>query len=145
MSESGMQVVRRYLMRVDPFTLKAPVYELRVELVPGLDNVVVRVLVRDSGFNKPLVDLREHEVHAEIVEHRVLGWGLRGLAEALFAEQLRERIEHRAAHQLFLAVATDSETPHGFAKPWACEWLPEWAAWWDKTMSQFRAEAAKLK
>ena len=144
--EPGMKVVRRYLMRVDPFTLRAPVYELRVELVPNFERLWVRVLeFRDSGFNKPLVDMYEHEVHIEIVAKHALGWGLRDLADALDAEQLRGHIERRAAHQLFLAIATDTDTPHGFAKPWACEWLPEWAAWWDNTMSQFRAEAAKLK
>ena len=143
MSESGMRVQRRYLMEVKPFTPKVPVYELRIEVLSQVDRVVVRVLeLRDSGRMRPMVDLYEYEVHAEVVEFQTLGWGLQDLARALDAEQLRGSIERNAAHQLFLAIATNTKEPHGFAKPWAYEWLPEWATWWDKTMTRFRASEA---
>lgn len=136
-----MRVVRRYLMRVDPFTPKVPVHELFVEVLPDTDGARVRVIeMRDSGWNQPFVDLREHVVHIEYVEHHLLAWGLADLSFALYDEQLRGRAEWRSAHQIFLAIATDTTEPNGFARPWAREWLPEWAAWWDEAMRGSRAE-----
>ena len=143
MSESGMQVQRRYLMEVKPFTRHDDVYALIVEIVP-LDRAVwLRVWERfDTKLRAPMFHSEDREVASQHVAHLAMGWGLADLASALYSEDLRGSIERNAAHQLFLAIATDTKTPHGFAKPWAHEWLPEWATWWDETMSRFRASEA---
>lgn len=134
---------RKYVWRVKPFTIVAPVYGLSVVVAmpnPADCDVWFEVYEQfDTGRKVPLVDLELRKVHSERVEFSdTEALGVAPLRHALAAGELRGVFEEGACFTLFLWALNHRD------RGWARRWFPEWLTWWEKEETRWVAEKAAL-